>query len=351
MGKVININNNMNKNTKKGQENDPVMLLRATSEFYRLTSEIAGNYAIVAEEILRKEVAPAIHMSPSKFHMDIEDMLSFTETLKEGAMPCAYFYAVEGNSEYCVMIALSEDDNNTDLFYTFQVNKYENGLYYIFNFETKEWDKEEYQEISEKMKKILDSGSPETDILEEILTFAGETVNDSAYQSIKSKYKGLFALYNKTCQYMQPYFEPDDSGKGGNLYLKPRDPFRYGFLVGWEGAEYVLYQYLDPLEIDGKQVFEDFTFELDLPEPYMHESGRTSSLATIKKTLKNMADRFIESETFTIPLSMEAVTEASRLKHIGRNLYFYCKRRKLSEEEQQALDAVKKAVRKFPISY
>lgn len=73
-----------------------------------------------------------------------------------------------------------------------------------YDSENNIWISHTGPEISEEFAKILDSGSPEADILEFLLVYHNPTEKD--YQRIKQKYQKLFSLYNKTNCYMEPVF-------------------------------------------------------------------------------------------------------------------------------------------------
>lgn len=146
---------------------------------------------------------------------------------------------------------------------------------------------------------------------------------------------------------MAPYYQLDDDGKRGRLYLIPDDVFRIGFQVGWSGSEYILYQSLDPFDL--METEEDFLDVGDeIPNVYVREVGRTSDMEKMENCLKILSDRYTDDIVFTIPLSLEVSTEASNVQHVGRKFFFSDgKRRPLNEQEKKALESAKNYMRKF----
>ena len=77
-------------------------------------------------------------------------------------------------------------------------SKLSNGLPVAqYDSENNIWISHAGPEISEKFTKILDSGSPEADILEFLLEYHNPTEKD--YQKIKQKYQKLFSLFQEIC--------------------------------------------------------------------------------------------------------------------------------------------------------
>lgn len=191
--------------------------------------------------------------------------------------------------------------------------------------------------ISPKLEKLLDSDSPEAHILEEVMCAMDGTVTDKGYQSLKSKNKKLFDLYNRVSHFMLPYFNVEGDGK---LYLEPRDDNRFGFRVGCTGSEYVLYQYLDPFDLVD-------TDDMHFSE-YCREVARTPDLKKMKKCLWMLANRYTEDVVYTVPLSLDTYTESAGVKHIGRRSYCAWGRKDdFTAAEKKALESVRNYVKKF----
>ena len=122
------------------------------------------------------------------------------------------------------------------------------------------------------------------------------------------------------------------------MYLEPKDPLRLGFRVGWNGSEYILYQYLNLDDFLDDYFYSDG----NKPEIYSREVGRTPNIGKIKNFLWKAANRYLEKEYYTIPLSLNAVTEASNIRHLGRRPYFIdVRHRKLTDKEKASLESVK----------
>ena len=165
------------------------------------------------------------------------------------------------------------------------------------------------------------------------------TVTDKGYQSLKSKNKKLFDLYNRVSHFMLPYFNVEGDGK---LYLEPRDDNRFGFRVGCTGSEYVLYQYLDPFDLIDT---DDMCFS-----EYFREVARTPDLKKMKKCLWMLANRYTEDVVYTVPLSLDTYTESAGVKHIGRRSYCAWGRKDdFTAAEKKALESVRNYVKKFSI--
>lgn len=342
MSKIID----MHKNMPDKSDNNPSALLGALADFYRGSAMIIDSFIPVVDNAMR-QAADFLHINPNKFHMDFEDIEEFEKDFRNGEIGCVFYYAKEGEIEYCITVVPPEDDDPT-FGIQYQIGKCENGNFYIYNFNTNSWMEERSHNIAEWMQKILDTESPEADILFELLMAYDGNIDKKKYQAIKSKHSGLFSLYNQTKKFMEPYYILNDTEKKGVLYLEAKDENRLGFLVGWNGKEYVLYQYIDPLEFNAN-FDDDFVFEnIHETKKYMKEIGRTADIKRIKKCLQQLANRYTEDIVFTIPLSFEVSTEASNLHHIGRKLFFSDgKRRPLNEQEQKSLESVKNYIGKF----
>lgn len=136
------------------------------------------------------------------------------------------------------------------------------------------------------------------------------------------------------------------------LFLKPKNKNRFGFLVGCNESEYVLYQYLSPIEIGvNRNVSRDFfehVITLSLDE-YTQEIGRTSDLNEMKKCLRTLANRYTESVVYTVPLSLDTYTESDELENIGKQVYSINGDKKcdVTADEKQAAESIRKYIKNF----
>lgn len=191
-------------------------------------------------------------------------------------------------------------------------SKLSNGLPVAqYDSENNIWISHAGPEISEKFTKILDSGSPEADILEFLLEYHNPTEKD--YQKIKQKYQKLFSLYNKTNCYMKPVFIIPKFAKKEDdviLYLVPRDMFRHGFCVGMEKNQLVLMQelHMDELMLNG--------YFYDVNDNYRKIVGRTDNVNTMRNSLYRLANRYTDDDIFTIPVSLNRYVESNNVKSL-----------------------------------
>lgn len=191
-------------------------------------------------------------------------------------------------------------------------SKLSNGLPVAqYDSENNIWISHTGPEISEKFAKILDSGSPEADILEFLLEYHNPTEKD--YQRIKQKYQKLFSLYNKTNCYMEPVFIIPKFAKKEDdviLYLVPRDMFRHGFCVGMEKNQLVLMQelHMDELMLNG--------YFYDVNDNYRKIVGRTDNVNTMRNSLYRLANRYTDDDIFTIPVSLNRYVESNNVKSL-----------------------------------
>lgn len=180
-----------------------------------------------------------------------------------------------------------------------------------YDSENNIWISHTGPEISEEFAKILDSGSPEADILEFLLVYHNPTEKD--YQRIKQKYQKLFSLYNKTNCYMEPVFIIPKFAKKEDdviLYLVPRDMFRHGFCVGMEKNQLVLMQelHMDELMLNG--------YFYDVNDNYRKIVGRTDNVNTMRNSLYRLANRYTDDDIFTIPVSLNRYVESNNVKSL-----------------------------------
>lgn len=216
---------------------------------------------------------------------------------------------------------------------------------YVYNFSTGKWFLIGEDRTSDKMREILSMGSPESEILSELMQANQGTLNEKKYLAIKKNHAPLFLLYEQVCIYMEPICELDETGKKNFLYLEPRDPFRTGFRVGWNGKEFVLYQYLDPYEFSEDGVV--WTIDGKEPKIYMKEVDRTSDIQAMFFCVSALADHYIEDRKITVPLSLSAFTEGKKLDEIGESVSIIGNNfdmKKLSSVEEENLQEINEVI-------
>ena len=222
--------------------------------------------------------------------------------MKQGELGPIVYRAIKGDTEYSVSIGLEEEEEEGFCFHIL-ADKSQGNIRWFYDFDKKCWTRLDDLIISPKLEKLLDSDSPEAHILEEVMCAMDGAVTEKGYQSLKSKNKKLFDLYNRVSRFMLPYLNVEGDGK---LYLEPRDDNRFGFRVGCTGSEYVLYQYLDPFDLIDT---DDMCFS-----EYFREVARTPDLKKMKKCLWMLANRYTEDVVYTIPLSLDTYTESAGCK-------------------------------------
>lgn len=334
MAEIINMQRKQKKN--KGSAEEIYML---ASEYGR-TSEMLSEIAGAVEEYL-PGTAASIGLSASDFVLDQESLVEMEEGLDLGEFSPLVYKAEKGDEKYSVLIGSPDAGYQEDgCMIQIVATKSSGDQGWIYNFDDKKWEEADLPEIDPRMEKIMESGSPESEILEEILcAYEGELAYGK-YQSIRSKNRGLFKLYNMVHQYMVPYFDE------GELFLEPRDVQRHGFRVGWKGKEYILYQYLDPIDMEiCGDISED---EGMFAECFCREVARTDDVKKIKNCLWMLANRFTEGDIYTVPLSLTAYAEARKVKKLRARTYFVRgNRRDLTSQEDRALKSIDSYLRRL----
>lgn len=126
------------------------------------------------------------------------------------------------------------------------------------------------------------------------------------------------------------------------MYLIPRDKGRLGFRVGWNGSGYVLYQYLDFLDVLKRN--EELGY---LEKDHSQAAACTSNLKEMRNCLWMLANRYTEKPVYTVPLSLKAYTESADLREIGKPATFEFEsadRRVLTAEEKKAAEGIRRYV-------
>lgn len=134
---------------------------------------------------------------------------------------------------------------------------------------------------------------------------------------------------------MLPFYDDEEDV----MYLIPRDEGRLGFRVGWNGSGYVLYQYLDSLDVLKRN--EELGY---LEKDHSQAAACTSNLKEMRNCLWMLANRYTEKPVYTVPLSLKAYTESADLREIGKPATFEFEpadRRVLTAEEKKAAEGIR----------
>lgn len=317
---------------------------------YSMWADVLYTYSQCVRECL-PEIADLLEVDVADLIMEKGNLIDMEEGLQSGEFLPLVFRVSKEDEKYVAMLFVAEDDDSSeDYVFGRSLEKYKGTRCWSYNFGGNFWE-EESDVINPYMRDLLDSGAPEKDFLAEIMcTYDGEIDMDE-YLFIKFQNNILFSLYNETNKYMNPLCVLSEEGET-ELYLKSRDKNRFGFLVGCSGSEYVLYQYLSPIEIGvNRNVSREFfkhliAFSL---EEYIKEIGRTSDPNEIKKCLRILANRYTDSVIYTIPLSLNTYAESDDLKNIGKQVYSIDgdEKHELTAEEKKASESVRKYVKKL----
>lgn len=279
------------------------------------------------------------------FTIEDEHVEFFMESLQDSDLrPVIYTSRMENGVIYKFTVcfhATDEDESKAE----YELCMYEEKKVYVYNFSTGKWLLIGEDRTSDKMREILSMGSPESEILSELMQANQGTLNEKKYLAIKKNHAPLFLLYEQVCIYMEPICELDETGKKNLLYLEPRDPFRTGFRVGWNGKEFVLYQYLDPYEFSEDGVV--WTIDGKEPKIYMKEVDRTSDIQAMFFCVSALADHYIEDRKITVPLSLSAFTEGKKLDEIGESVSIIGNNfdmKKLSSVEEENLQEINEVI-------
>lgn len=294
------------------------------------------------------QIAELLQLNICDLTMDKASLEKVEENLQYGDFHPLVYRASNGDEDYLAMFLVAESDDGYVCGRALE--KFKGRNHWSYNFGEGFWEEEE-DILSPELESILNSNSTEKDILNEILyEYEGELESEE-YQSVKAENGPLFELYSETNKYMLPLFIIDEEN-GDKLYLEPKDVNRNGFIVGCSGSEYVLYQYLDPVDVavNGdmyEKLYEDLV-TLSLKD-YSKEVGRTSDLKEMKKCLRMLANRYIEDVVYTVPLSLKTYTESDDLKNIGKQAYSIDgdEKHELTIEEKKAAESVRKYVKKL----
>lgn len=269
-------------------------ILEEYVEYLRTMADILEGYNSYAQDVGNSVVA-SIGLDFSKFSFVPEESDDFPDTI----MTLTYMYKSK-KAVYKVIFDFDIEEDSV----TYSMEKHKNGVPYLYNFEERMWEEDELV-IPKELEEILDEDTLEADFVQEYIGDDQEGTTVKGYKEFRNTYSALYTLYEKTHMYMNPScFFPLYENKPC-LYLRPKDLFRHGFVVGCEGNTYILYQEAG--------IYEHWN------EPYIHEVGRTDDILQMEQCLNKLANRYTDDDIFTLPLSLDAYTESMDPKNLGND--------------------------------
>lgn len=357
MGDIVNLDDVIRKEmernnvTKPGEmvlnpvnREEPSNSLMTVATTMRTAADDIESCIELADDILGF-ICEKTGLDYGSFTIEDEHVEFFMESLQDSDLrPVIYTSRMENGVTYKFTVcfhATDEDESKAE----YELCMYEEKKAYVYNFSTGKWLLIGEDRTSDKMREILSMGSPESEILSELMQANQGTLNEKKYLAIKKNHAPLFLLYEQVCIYMEPICELDETGKKNLLYLEPRDPFRTGFRVGWNGKEFVLYQYLDPYEFSEDGVV--WTIDGKEPKIYMKEVDWTSDIQAMFFCVSALADHYIEDRKITVPLSLSAFTEGKKLDEIGESVSIIGNNfdmKKLSSVEEENLQEINEVI-------
>lgn len=296
-------------------------ILEEYVEYLRTMADILEGYNSYAQDVGNSVVA-SIGLDFSKFSFVPEESDDFPDTI----MTLTYMYKSK-KAVYKVIFDFDIEEDSV----TYSMEKHKNGVPYLYNFEERMWEEDELV-IPKELEEILDEDTLEADFVRKYIGDDQEEITVKGYKEFRNTYSALYTLYEKTHMYMNPScFFPLYENKPC-LYLRPKDLFRHGFVVGCEGNTYILYQEAG--------IYEHWN------EPYIHEVGRTDDILQMEQCLNKLANRYTDDDIFTLPLSLDAYTESMDPKNLG-NDFVMGDRTQLTKQEIKNFYSGKKAMKKL----
>ena len=351
MGDIVNfddvIRKEMERNNVTTEEATvPSKALNDLANAMRETAEYISECLKMTDNILR-DISEKIGLDYASFVIEEENIELFMESVQDSNLRPIIYTKRENDVTYQITVCLIEksaDEINAQV----DLCMYDAKKVYAYNFSVDKWILVGENLASDKMREILCAGSPESEILSELMQANQGTLNEKKYLAIKKNHAPLFLLYEQVCIYMEPICELNETGKKSLLYLEPRDPFCTGFRVGWNGKEFVLYQYLDPYEFSEDGVV--WTIDGKEPKIYMKEVDRTSDIQAMFFCVSALADHYIEDRKITVPLSLSAFTGGEELDEIGESVSIIGNNfdmRKLSSVEEENLQEINEVIKRY----
>ena len=290
--------------------------------YLRTTADILEGYNSYAQDVGNSIVA-SIGLDFSKFSFIPEESNGFSENV----MTLTYMYKSK-KALYKVMFDFDIAEDSV----TYSLEKCKNGFLYLYNFKEHMWEERKGLDIPKELEDILDEDALEADFVQKYIRNDLEEITVKGYEEFRNTYSALYTLYEKTHMYMNPScFFPLYENKPC-LYLRPKDLFRHGFVVGCEGNTYILYQEAG--------IYERWD------EPYIHEVGRTDDILQMEQCLNKLANRYTDDDIFTLPLSLDAYTESMDPENLGDN-FVMGDRTQLTQKEVENFYSGKKAMKKL----
>ena len=290
--------------------------------YLRTTADILEGYNSYAQDMGNSIVA-SIGLDFSKFSFIPEESNGFSENV----MTLTYMYKSK-KALYKVMFDFDIEEDSV----TYSLEKCKNGFLYLYNFKEHMWEERKGLDIPKELEDILDEDTLEADFVRKYIGSDPEGTSTKGYEEFRKKYSALYDLYEKTHTYMDPSCYLSLYEEKPSLYLRPKDLFRHGFVVGCDGDTYILYQEAGISE--------------HWKQPYIYEVGRTNDIVKMENCLNKLANRYTDEDIFTLPLSLDAFTESTDAENLGKD-FIMDDRTQLTQKEVENFYSGKKAMKKL----
>lgn len=314
MSKIVNFTNQ--------ESSESTNVLEEYVEYLRTMADILEGYDSYAQDVGSSVVA-SIGLDFSKFSFVPEESNDFPDTV----MTLTYMYKSK-KAVYKVIFEFNVEEDSV----TYSLEKHKNGVLYLYNFEEHMWEEDKGLDIPKELEDILDEDTLEADFVQEYIGSDLEGTTVKGYEEFRNIYSALYALYDKTHAYMDPSCYLPLYAKKPCLYLRPKDLFRHGFVVGCDGDTYILYQEAGISE--------------HWKKPYIYEVGRTNDIVEMENCLNKLANRYTDEDIFTLPLSLDAFTESTDAENLGKD-FIMDDRTQLTQKEVENFYSGKKAMKKL----
>lgn len=313
MNKIVNFTNQ--------ESSESTNVLEEYVEYLRTMAVILEGYDSYAQDVGSSVVA-AIGLDFSKFSFVPEESDDFPDTI----MTLTYMYKSK-KAVYKVIFDFDIEEDSV----TYSMEKHKNGVPYLYNFEERMWEEDEL-DIPKELEEILDEDTLEADFVRKYIGSDPEGTPTKGYEELRKKYSALYDLYEKTHTYMDPSCYLSLYEEKPSLYLRPKDLFRHGFVVGCDSDTYILYQEAGISE--------------HWKKPYVYEVGRTNDIVEMENCLNKLANRYTDEDIFTLPLSLDAFTESTDAENLGKD-FIMDDRTQLTQKEVENFYSGKKAMKKL----
>lgn len=314
MSKIVNFTNQ--------DSPESTNVLEEYVEYLRTMADILEGYDSYAQDVGSSVVA-SIGLDFSNFSFVPEESNDFPDTV----MTLTYMYKSK-KAVYKVIFEFNVEEDSV----TYSLEKHKNGVLYLYNFEEHMWEEDKGLDIPKELEDILDEDTLEADFVQEYIGSDLEGTTVKGYEEFRNIYSALYALYDKTHAYMDPSCYLPLYAKKPCLYLRPKDLFRHGFVVGCDGDTYILYQEAGISE--------------HWKKPCIYEVGRTNDIVEMENCLNKLANRYTDEDIFTLPLSLDAFTESTDAENLGKD-FIMDDRTQLTQKEVENFYSGKKAMKKL----